>query len=65
MDMSSPDTAAIESLNASESHLPSVHFDFENTYARLPENFYARLAPTPVGAAARQSERGTCSKPWH
>ena len=50
MDMSSPDTAAIESLNASESHLPSVHFDFENTYARLPENFYARLAPTPVAA---------------
>jgi len=50
MDMSSPDTAAIESLNASESHPPSVHFDFENTYARLPENFYARLAPTPVAA---------------
>ena len=26
----------------------SVHFGFENTYARLPERFYARLDPTPV-----------------
>jgi uncharacterized protein YdiU (UPF0061 family) len=50
MDMSSPDTSAIESLNASESHLDSVHFSFENTYSRLPEQFYARLAPTPVAA---------------
>ena len=29
---------------------PSVHFGFENTYARLPESFYARLDPTPVAA---------------
>jgi len=50
MGMSSPDTPAIEPLNASESHIPSVHFDFENTYSRLPENFFARLAPTPVAA---------------
>ena len=28
----------------------SVRFDFENTYARLPEHFYARLDPTPVAA---------------
>ncbi|HEY4357361.1 MAG TPA: YdiU family protein [Acidobacteriaceae bacterium] len=27
-----------------------VHFPFENTYARLPEHFYARLDPTPVAA---------------
>ncbi len=28
--------------------LSSVHFNFDNTYARLPERFYARLNPTPV-----------------
>jgi uncharacterized protein YdiU (UPF0061 family) len=27
-----------------------VRFAFENTYARLPERFYARLDPTPVAA---------------
>ncbi len=27
-----------------------VHFSFDNTYARLPERFYARLDPTPVPA---------------
>ncbi len=26
------------------------HFIFDNTYARLPERFYARLPPTPVNA---------------
>src|SRR5205823_1008212 len=26
------------------------HFSFENTYARLPDRFYARVAPTPVRA---------------
>jgi uncharacterized protein YdiU (UPF0061 family) len=50
MDMSSPDSPANESLNASEPRVPSVYFDFENTYARLPEDFYARVAPTPVAA---------------
>ncbi|HEY1647027.1 MAG TPA: YdiU family protein [Terracidiphilus sp.] len=28
----------------------SVCFAFDNTYARLPEHFYARLDPTPVAA---------------
>jgi len=28
----------------------TVHFPFDNTYARLPDRFYARLAPTPVPA---------------
>ncbi len=28
-----------------------VHFAFDNTYARLPEHFYARLDPTPVAEA--------------
>jgi uncharacterized protein YdiU (UPF0061 family) len=32
---------------SSADHLP-VRFNFENTYARLPERFYARLDPTPV-----------------
>ena len=27
---------------------PSVRLPFDNSYARLPEHFYARLAPTPV-----------------
>jgi uncharacterized protein YdiU (UPF0061 family) len=27
-----------------------VHFGFANTYARLPERFFARVAPTPVDA---------------
>jgi len=26
----------------------SVHFNFDNTYARLPQRFYSRLDPTPV-----------------
>src|SRR3954465_4405576 len=26
----------------------AVHLPFENTYARLPDRFYARVAPTPV-----------------
>ena len=27
-----------------------AHFRFDNSYAKLPERFYARLNPTPVGA---------------
>ena len=27
----------------------TIHVPFENSYARLPDRFYARLAPTPVG----------------
>jgi uncharacterized protein YdiU (UPF0061 family) len=26
----------------------TVHFPFQNTYAALPDNFFARVAPTPV-----------------
>ena len=29
---------------------PAARFPFDNTYARLPERFYARLDPTPVAA---------------
>ena len=39
--MTSPDAPATAS---------SVHLAFQNTYARLPERFYARLPPTPVAA---------------
>ena len=28
----------------------TFHFPFENTYARLPDRFYARVVPTPVRA---------------
>src|SRR6202451_4477210 len=44
--MSSPDAPAI----APEASDHAVRFGFENTYARLPEHFYARLDPTPVAA---------------
>ena len=27
----------------------TIHVPFENSYARLPDRFFARLAPTPVG----------------
>ncbi|HEX4650356.1 MAG TPA: YdiU family protein [Granulicella sp.] len=30
--------------------LQTVRFGFDNTYARLPERFYARVSPTPVAA---------------
>src|ERR1700746_3353672 len=28
----------------------TVHFPFQNSYSALPENFFARVAPTPVAA---------------
>jgi hypothetical protein len=28
----------------------TVHFPFQNTYAALPDGFFARVAPTPVAA---------------
>src|SRR5258708_2240728 len=28
----------------------TVHFPFQNTYAALPDGFFARVAPTPVTA---------------
>src|SRR5579859_5806168 len=39
-----PATAAAATLSADN----AVLFGFENTYARLPEHFYARVNPTPV-----------------
>ena len=28
----------------------TVHFPFQNTYAAMPANFFARVAPTPVAS---------------
>jgi serine/tyrosine/threonine adenylyltransferase len=48
--MSSPDATAIVLPAIFGSDRNPVHFAFENTYARLPGHFYARLDPTPVAA---------------
>lgn len=48
--MSSPDIPAIASPATSGPDRHPVRFDFDNTYARLPERFYARLDPTAVTA---------------
>ena len=48
--MSSPDVSPIAAPATSDSASRAVHFGFENTYARLPERFYARLNPTPASA---------------
>jgi uncharacterized protein YdiU (UPF0061 family) len=47
--MSTPGTSAIASPPASGQDRP-VQFAFENTYARLPERFFARVNPTSVAA---------------
>ncbi len=44
---SKTDSASSSVLNPiSDSH--SIHFNFDNTYAELPERFYGRQKPTPV-----------------
>ena len=48
--MSSPDAPATGAPTVSEVSQSPVRFGFENTYARLPERFYARVDPTPVAA---------------
>jgi uncharacterized protein YdiU (UPF0061 family) len=48
--MNSPNTSPIAFPAASHDAGLSVSFSFDNTYARLPEHFYARQAPTPVAA---------------
>jgi serine/tyrosine/threonine adenylyltransferase len=48
--MSSFDSPAPASPAVSGGDLQSLRFGFENTYARLPERFYARVNPTPVAA---------------
>ncbi|SEC33703.1 protein adenylyltransferase SelO [Terriglobus roseus] len=46
----SSDGASIAPLSVDESATALPFFAFANTYARLPDRFFARLAPTPVAA---------------
>jgi serine/tyrosine/threonine adenylyltransferase len=46
--MSSPDLPSVPLPDTSDSDRQAVRLAFDNTYARLPERFYARLDPTPV-----------------
>jgi uncharacterized protein YdiU (UPF0061 family) len=48
--MSSPEASEARGPAGLVSEPQSVRFGFENTYARLPERFYARLTPTAVTA---------------
>jgi serine/tyrosine/threonine adenylyltransferase len=48
--MSASDSSAIESPATVGPQDQPVHFGFDNSYARLPERFYARVNPTPVAA---------------
>jgi uncharacterized protein YdiU (UPF0061 family) len=48
--MSSVDLPAIALSATYSADRPPVRFNFQNTYARLPERFYARLDPRPVAA---------------
>src|SRR5580692_4826020 len=46
--MSSPDLPSMPLPDTSNSDRQAVRLGFDNTYARLPERFYARVSPTPV-----------------
>ena len=46
--MDSTDSLAMVSPADLELEVRTVRFGFENTYAQLPEHFYARVDPTPV-----------------
>jgi len=46
--MSSPDLPLMPPLASSASDRQVVRLGFDNTYARLPERFFARVNPTPV-----------------
>src|ERR1700727_1891282 len=46
--MSSPDLPSMQLPDTSDSDREAVRLGFDNTYARLPERFYARVNPTPV-----------------
>jgi uncharacterized protein YdiU (UPF0061 family) len=48
--MTSPDASATVPTETKVPDRRTIRFGFENTYARLPERFYARLNPTPVAA---------------
>jgi uncharacterized protein YdiU (UPF0061 family) len=46
-----PDTIADTLASGRTADDSGVEFPFDNSYARLPERFFARLGPTPVAAA--------------
>jgi uncharacterized protein YdiU (UPF0061 family) len=48
--MNSSEAFAIALAAPSSADRQPIRFNFENTYARLPERFYARLNPTTVAA---------------
>src|ERR1700723_2116769 len=48
--MTIPDRSSIPVAGSADPAPRSVEFGFVNTYARLPERFYARVDPTPVSA---------------
>jgi uncharacterized protein YdiU (UPF0061 family) len=48
--MDSPDIPPSAPQAATALSGQEVHFAFDNTYAHLPEHFFARLDPTPVAA---------------
>ena len=48
--MSAHDVSATVAPASSIPSRRALQIGFDNTYARLPEHFYARLAPTPVAA---------------
>ncbi len=37
-------------MSASQAVIPRLRIDFDNQYARLPDRFFARVAPTPVAS---------------
>ena len=48
--MDSPDNSPGVPRSATALSNQEIRFGFDNTYARLPEHFYARLDPTAVAA---------------
>ena len=48
--MSSPGNPTTLLPDSTDTDGPAIRFNFDNSYARLPERFYARLVPTPVAA---------------
>ena len=48
--MTHPDSSAIPPAATPDANRPAIHCGFENTYARLPERFFARVNPTPVAS---------------
>ena len=48
--MTPPNSNANALTSMPDPNRPGIHLGFENTYARLPERFFARVGPTPVAS---------------